>query len=253
MVKHRLLEMMNHRNMSIMQLAEAADMSIETLKNIIYGRVTDPKISTLIPLCDALDCSIDYLTERGSDALQQARDLTGHSLNLLIRMTDAEFRLTSCSDMRYREYRTVIIPNTFTSDHIEYDSCSFGYIDILPVMNRYKNEEITCGLMIQGDELSPMYFDGDILLLNGSRSPKSNEIGLYIDEHKQFYIRRYLFHPDRTGHLHPLTQNQEALPLKKHRFQCYGTVLGLYRGKVYETVTECEQQQSWDKYTGKPH
>jgi DNA-binding Xre family transcriptional regulator len=229
--------------MSIIELAEAADMSIDTLKNLIYGRVLDPKISTLIPLCDALDCSIDYLTERGSDALQQVRDLSGHSLNLLIRMTDAEFRLTSCSDRRYHEYRSVIIPNTFTSDHIEYDSCSFGYIDILPVMHRYKSEEITCGLMLQGDELAPIYFDGDVLLLNGTRSPKSNEIGLYIDENKQFYIRRYLFHPDRTGHLHPLLPNHEILPLKKHRFRCYGTVLGLYRGKVFETLPESDTQR----------
>ena len=57
-VKNRLLYLCEERKWSINKLATESAVPTSTLKNIIYGKSTNPGIVTLKMLCDGLDISI---------------------------------------------------------------------------------------------------------------------------------------------------------------------------------------------------
>lgn len=232
MLKDKILEMMSLRDMTIQQLSVYSGLSIDTIKNLIYGRVTDPKLSTIIPLCKALNCSMDYILGHEHIALQQMRDFPSHSINLIQRIIDIESGLLSKGSKDHKAYRTVIIPNRFASDNMLYDSCVIGYIDVSDILPKYSHETITCGFLLQGDELAPFYFSDDILLINGERHPHSNEIGIWFcDQH--MYIRRYHYNENGSGSLLPLQPNRGIMSMKNHNFQCFGTVISVFRGHLY--------------------
>lgn len=232
MLKDKILEMMSCRNMTIQQLSEYSGLSIDTIKNLIYGRVTDPKLSTIIPLCKALNYSMDYILDHEYVASQKVRDLPSHSVNLIKHMIDIECGLQSKSSKDHKAYRTVIIPNHFASDNMLCDSCVIGYIDVSDILPKYSHEAITCGLLLQGDGLAPFYFPDDILLINGERHPYSNEIGIWFcDQH--MYIRRYHHSENGFGSLLPLQPNHGIMSMKNHNFQCFGTIISVFRGHLH--------------------
>lgn len=54
-VKQRIFELCDENDITINCLADESGVSRSTLKNILYGRSKDPKISTLKKLCDGVD------------------------------------------------------------------------------------------------------------------------------------------------------------------------------------------------------
>lgn len=55
---------MDESNMTIRYLSEVSDLPEDTIKAILYHRVKDVKLSTVIKLADAFGCSVDELIER---------------------------------------------------------------------------------------------------------------------------------------------------------------------------------------------
>ena len=54
---------MDDKNLTIKLLSDASDLSEDTIKAILYHRVKDVKLSTVIKLADAFDCSLDDLVK----------------------------------------------------------------------------------------------------------------------------------------------------------------------------------------------
>lgn len=231
MIKEKLLELMNYRNMNMQQLSDYSGLSVETIKNLVYGRVSDPKLSTLFPLCEALNCSLDYLTGHGRVALQQARDFPNHSIKFVEQIVNAEYLLNCRCQTEQREYRTVIVPSRFAADNMIYDSSGIGIIDVSAQLELYSRETITCGAFIQGNELEPVFYDGDILLINCERHPYSNEMGVWLSNDK-LYIRRYLYGENGNSRLCPIQNRGTETLMRNGKFQCFGTILGVYRGEM---------------------
>lgn len=57
-VKNRLLYLCEKKKMTINKLATEAGVAPSTIKNILYGKSTNPGIVTLKMLCDGLDISL---------------------------------------------------------------------------------------------------------------------------------------------------------------------------------------------------
>lgn len=57
-VKNRLLFLCEMKKMSIHRLAMESAVAPSTIKNILYGKSTNPGIVTLKMLCDGLDISL---------------------------------------------------------------------------------------------------------------------------------------------------------------------------------------------------
>ena len=57
-IKARILHLCGERNITINKLATLAALPPSSVKNILYGRSTDPKILTIKKLCDGLNISL---------------------------------------------------------------------------------------------------------------------------------------------------------------------------------------------------
>lgn len=58
LVKKRILDLCYEKRISVNKLATASGLSASTVKNIIYGKSTNPGIVTIKILCDGLDISL---------------------------------------------------------------------------------------------------------------------------------------------------------------------------------------------------
>lgn len=54
-VKQRIFELCDENDLTINALADKAGVARSTLKNILYGKSQDPRVSTLKKLCDGVD------------------------------------------------------------------------------------------------------------------------------------------------------------------------------------------------------
>ena len=231
MIRQKLLEIMEYRDMSQSDLAELSGLSIDTIKNLVYGRVVDPKLSTLLPLCDALNCSLDYLIDRSDISVQLLRDFPKHSINLMHAVIHLEYMLHQNQTAPEIQMRPVFYPNTFPSDTMQFDSCHLGYMDVSDFLISYPGE-ISCGIYIEGNELSPVYYSGDCLMVDCSHHPKVGQIGIWY-HNQRLHIRKYyedeqgggllasIFH---AGFFNP--------PCSVRGYDCFGTIAGVYRGEI---------------------
>lgn len=58
LVRERILNLLNERNMSIHKLALESGVAPSTIKNILYGKSVNPGIVTIKMLCDGLDITL---------------------------------------------------------------------------------------------------------------------------------------------------------------------------------------------------
>lgn len=58
-IRNRILELSEEKNFTINELAEWSGLHRSSLKNILYGRSKDPKISTIKIICDGLGMTLD--------------------------------------------------------------------------------------------------------------------------------------------------------------------------------------------------
>lgn len=57
-VKNRIFELCNERNISINKLANICGLPPSSVKNILYGKSNNPKILTIKMICDGLDITL---------------------------------------------------------------------------------------------------------------------------------------------------------------------------------------------------
>ena len=72
MVKNRLLQLFEQKNMSIHRLSIESAVAPSTIKNILYGKSQNPGIVTLKMLCDGLNITlIDFFDTEAFKNLEQ--------------------------------------------------------------------------------------------------------------------------------------------------------------------------------------
>ncbi len=71
-VRDRLLQLCGQKNMSLHRLATESAVPPSTIKNILYGKSTNPGIVTIKMLCDGLDISlVDFFDTPTFRSLEQ--------------------------------------------------------------------------------------------------------------------------------------------------------------------------------------
>ena len=71
-IKNRILRLCEERKLTINRLAAICALPPSSVKNILYGRSTDPKILTIKKLCDGLDMTLgEFFSTPEFDALEQ--------------------------------------------------------------------------------------------------------------------------------------------------------------------------------------
>lgn len=71
-VKERILHLCAERDITINKLATISALPPSSVKNILYGRSTDPKLLTIKKMCDGLDITLgEFFSSPEFDALEQ--------------------------------------------------------------------------------------------------------------------------------------------------------------------------------------
>lgn len=91
-IRLRLKQLMDERGLNMYSLAKRSNLSWNTIKNI-FGRSTNPTVSTLSLLCDGLGITLAQFFEEGEDAHLTAEQQ--HLINRWDQLSQREKRAVS--------------------------------------------------------------------------------------------------------------------------------------------------------------
>lgn len=186
-----ILEMLLDANdMTLQDLADEAHLPIETLKNIRYRKVTDPKTSTMEAIADVFHVSINYLlgkpfiTPEESALLENYRRSGKHGKSL-IELT-AKYEATAARkerDSKGKHKVPCVVPKGNIRKGIVYDTNETIEIDTVV-------EEAYMAITITSNDLSHYGFCKNDSILFEKRFPEHKEIVAFI-KGDRVYIREF--------------------------------------------------------------
>ena len=190
------------KNWSIRQLADEAELPYESVKKLVGG-----KVNNISKVCDALNCSIDYILGRSVINTIDKKSLPPRVFNLLVEIAYFESRIADYNKSHKTDCISVLTPTGYVQDGMVFDSISTDIVDISPYQKDF-GDIILCGIKIVGKNLMPTYFDNDILLIGKDRFPESGETGIFLIGNK-VYIRKYI--PGIRLELAPINGDKNSL------------------------------------------
>lgn len=190
-LQKRLSELMALHNMSLEDVAERSGLPLPTVRNLKYGKVDDPKASTLMAISKVFNISVNCLLGECQHtpeerALLQYYRVSGNHGKSFILMT-AKFEYLSAKEERganNKYYIRCIIP---TKDNIRqgviYDEADYEEVTTT-------NSEAYMAIKMTNNDLVPLYCKNDIILV-ANRFPNNKEYGVFYKDGR-IYIRQYL-------------------------------------------------------------
>ena len=152
------------KNWSIRQLADEAELPYESVKKLVGGKVNNPTIYTISKVCDALNCSIDYILGRSVINTIDKKSLPPRVFNLLVEIAYFESRIADYNKSHKTDCISVLTPTGYVQDGMVFDSISTNIVNISAYKKDF-GDIVLCGIKIVGRNLSPTYFDNDIFLI----------------------------------------------------------------------------------------
>lgn len=227
MLAERLRQIMQEEKLSVQELADKSEIPMETLKNILYGKVKDPKSSTLLQLSKALDYSMNYLlgehfyTKEEQDLLVNYRQCGVHGKGMI--SVIAKFEANAAKEERNSESKQTIpclVPNSNLEDGIEYNSGD-------TIQIKTDKEKAYLAIEITTNNFAPAYCKGDRILLE-NRFPVSGECAVFANGVRMFF--RAFEEEGKQYRLKNLNGRGNDFVIKRmDEFHCIGTCIGVVR------------------------
>jgi len=71
-VRNRILQLCNEQDLTINKLATISALPPSSVKNILYGKSKDPKLTTIKKICDGFEITLgEFFSTPEFDALEQ--------------------------------------------------------------------------------------------------------------------------------------------------------------------------------------
>ena len=223
-LSERLRSLMKEMDMSPSQLAEKAELPIETVRNLYYGKAKDPKVSTILSICNVLDVSVNYLfggiTERETELVANFRKCGNHGKTFLMEMAKYEAKLAQ-SEKKTEKHR---VPCIVPTGEV-YDGLPFHCSEIVDIY--VAEPRAYMAFELNTNHFSPVYCKGDKVLLekrfphNGERALFTKDISLYcrtLIEEKDGYTLKCLNHLGKDFKIKRMDE-----------VECLGTCIGVVR------------------------
>lgn len=227
MVTTRLRDLALARGLSLQQVAEMADLPLETVRNIYYGKTPDPKVSTVMKLAKSFGMSVNCfmgqcehtLHER---ALIQHYRTCGHHGKSIIELVAKYEALTAKGEREAKEKHAIpcLVPQGDIRAGIVYDTCQTKEIETT-VPAAYIAIKMTT------NHLAPVYCKDDVILIE-NRFPDAGECAVFL-KGDRVYIRQYLEEAGqyRLRCLH--NQGQDIVLRRMDEIEYMGTCIGAVR------------------------
>lgn len=189
--RKNLLTYVNEKEIALHDIAEAADLSPDTVKTLIYGDAKDCKLSTAVALAKALKISVDELVGAGtlSDPMRESIQITRNlpeSFVYFVRWSIRYHERMLRENKASKKSINVIIADFDGNLHI---NNNFELLDISDLPDSIR-PKIYMGIRIPCEYYMPIYMEGDILLLANDRIPMPNECAVVVVHGNVFILRK---------------------------------------------------------------
>ena len=195
-LRENLLQYVAHPDITLKNLSDASSVSIDTLKSLLYGKVTDCKISTAEKLACALNISVSELIgSKSIDSITQknlaaCRTLPEHQLYLVRWFINRQVSLFLDNKERGSKIISVIKP--MVQNH------SLRMTNIMePLCIDHLSENIKAnvflGLELTCDHYMPYFSPYDILLIAADREGLDGELCAVIYYQNIFIVKKHIY------------------------------------------------------------
>lgn len=223
----RLNELLEENKISWQELAEIADIPVETMRNIYYGKVRDPKISTMLAISKALHVSINYLigdriyTHNEEKILTCYRKCGNHGKSVIMLVAEYEaFTALAERDKVGRHKVPCIVPNKKVEDGMKYST--YDNMEIYTVQR-----DAYLAIVVPNNSWAPVYCMNDILLLE-KRFPNDGENALFTVDNC-IYFRKYVEEDKKYLLKCPNDMYKTMVFDRMDKIYCLGTCIGIVR------------------------
>ncbi len=262
----RIKWMKNERKMTNERLSERSGIPLGTLSKLMAGMNESPKLSNIVAICNALDCSVDFIIT-GNPENTNNYTLSPEEIRLIeqYRKLDRWGRELTAAVIAHEEARAeegaggeapakpaqekgkILFPKAPAGRYagaqaktgkrtlLLYDlpvSAGSGvYLDDskaerVSIPNNQKTLEADYALRISGNSMEPKYHNGDVLLVQNAEAVEVGEAGIFLLDGNGFFK---IFGGDRLISLNP---DYGPILLKDFAdVQCRGRVIGRLRKK----------------------
>ena len=214
----RIKKLKSEKKMTNDKLAEITGIPLGTLSKILAGISDSPKLSNMVLIADALDCSLDYIVSGTPEnhnnytlnraeielvEAYRALDAHGRELASLVMAKEAE-RCVSAShaetvkkDTAAKKAKILSLPTQSLAQsnglgrrsvllyNLPVSAGPGVYLDDTAAeeISIPDNEKTACAdfaLRISGNSMEPKYHDGDVVLVEAADSVEVGELGIFI-------------------------------------------------------------------------
>lgn len=256
----RIKKIKSEKKITNDQLSDMTGIPLGTLSKILAGISDSPKLSNIVAICAALECSVDYiltgipenmnnytLEDREIAMIENYRKLDAHSRELVAMVISKEAERSVAVDVSEKAFgiirggaasRGKAMKNAVGLSRRSislYDlpvSAGTGVFltDTESVSINIPDNPDTSGadfaLRIKGNSMEPKFRDGDVLLVEECDSVEYGELGIFILD-GDGYFKKY--GGDRLVSLNP---DYEPIMLKNfENVACCGRVVGKLKRK----------------------
>lgn len=256
----RIKQIKSEKKITNDQLSEMTGIPLGTLSKILAGISDSPKLSNIVAICAALECSVDYiltgipentnnytLEDREINMIENYRKLDAHSRELVAMVISKEAERAVIGERAERGLGIIkggaMSRGKAMKNAVGLSRRSISLFD-LPVsagtgvflsesesvaINIPDNPETAAAdfaLRIKGDSMEPKYRDGDVLLVEECDSVEYGELGIFILDGDGYFKK---FGGDRL-----ISLNEKYAPILLKNFEnvaCCGKVIGKLKRK----------------------
>lgn len=215
-------------------LSEKSGISVGTLNKLLSGATADPKLSTLRPLANALEMSLDELLgiqKESAEGLPTALavkygELDDSGKETVEYIINKEYervikdRMAKPYSLETPAVRRLKLYNIAVSAGTGSYLADSDYSEIAVYTNA-KTDMADFAVRVYGDSMSPRYESGDILLVSRADEIDKGELGIF-SLNGESYFKKY--GGDRLISLNPAYHD---ILLNSHdEIVCFGRVIG---------------------------
>ena len=231
----RIKKIKSEKKITNDRLSEMTEIPLGTLSKILAGIIDSPKLSNIVAICAALECSVDYiltgipentnnytLNESEMDLIENYRKLDEHSRELVSMVISKESERKAVVNNNDRSISLYDLPvSAGTGVYLfETEATSINIPD---------NQETALAdyaLRIKGNSMEPKYRDGDVLLVEECDSVEYGELGIFMLDGEGYFKK---FGGDRLISLNP--EYNDILLKNFGEVACCGRVVGKLKRK----------------------
>ena len=190
MLSDRLKALLHERNISLQEFAEMCELPLETVRNVYYGKSSDPKLSTAVKMANALNLGVNCLLGKCSHTLaervilQNYRNCGKHGKSIIELI--ARYEASAMKEEREclgKHKIPCIFPRGEIRKGIVFDLCETNEIETTI-------EAAFVAIQMTDNDLAPVFCRDDIILFE-DRFPENGELAAFFKDNR-VYIRKFI-------------------------------------------------------------